>query len=1355
MPNWKKVIVSGSAAEITTLKATSLSDQSSEQTSLMINSSGVVGTRELGSNAFNSNTYNNYSLPLGSSSTRGGFKIGYSENGKNYPVEISSEKMYVNVPWVDTNTNTTYSAGSGISLNGTVFSNSGVLSLIAGDNVSLSAVTGTITISSTDTNTNTTYTAGGGLGLSGTTFSHSNTSSQSSVNGSGRTYIQDVTLDTYGHVTGLATATETVVNTDTNTQRSNAEIRDVTANQLTAGDNVTLTVEGENIVVSSTDTNTNTTYTAGGGLTLSGTTFSHTDTSARSSVNNGGRTYIQDITLDTYGHVTGLASATETVVNTDTNTQLSTSEVREAFSAGDNVTIEEGVISSTDTNTQLSTAQVRGKFSGNGINTSTGVITDTNTQLSDAQVRSKFTAGTNVSITAGGVISSTNTNTQRAAGSGLTLSGNTLSHTDTSSQGSVNNSGRTYIQDITLDTYGHVTGLSSATETVVNTNTDTQRSDAEIRDVTAGQLTAGDNVTLTVEGENIVVSSTDTNTNTQLSDAQVRSKISGGTNISYNSTTGVITNGITNNSQLTNGAGYRTSAQVNDAIAAVVDSAPAALNTLNELAAALGDDADFAGSVTTALSGKLGSNEKAADSNLLDGLDLHTGRNNVANRVVRTNGSGYLDTGWINTTSGTASGTLTRIYCSQDDYLRYLTPANFRNSIISAGTNVQISSTGVISATDTNTDTNTQRSDAEIRNVTAEQLTAGDNVTLQTEGNSIIISSTDTNTNTQLSTAQVRAKFSGNGINTSTGVITDTNTQLSDAQVRSKFSAGTNVSISAAGVISSTDTNTDTNTQRSDEEIRDVASAQWINGTNTTVVKSDSGNTIKINSVDTNTWRGIHDSPVNGATTTSISSNWAFDNVKTAVPAGALFTDTNTNTQRSDAEIRNVTAEQLVAGDNVTLQTEGNSIIISSTDTNTDTNTQRAAGSGLTLSGNTLSHTDTSSQGSVNNSGRTYIQDITLDTYGHVTGLSSATETVVNTDTNTQLSDAQVRSKFSAGTNVSISAAGVISSTDTNTNTQLSTAQVRAKFSGNGINTSTGVITDTNTQRSDEEIRQVTSEQLVAGENVTLQLEGNSIVISSTDTNTDTNTQRAAGGGLTLSGNTLSHTDTSSQGSVNNSGRTYIQDVTLDTYGHVTGLSSATETVVNTDTNTTYSADGNYGMTLSGTTFRLEDDRRRNNTAVDIYSGNTHDYTFYDASVGIRWYTAGSEEMRLLDNGTLHVDGDVVAYSTTVSDKRLKDNVTTIENPLDKIKALRGVEYDWNTGNRKGKHDLGLIAQEVEAVIPEIVHEHTLPLMDDTDTLYKTVDYEKMVAVLIEGMKEQQTQIESLKSEIETIKGKL
>jgi hypothetical protein len=296
--------------------------------------------------------------------------------------------------------------------------------------------------------------------------------------------------------------------------------------------------------------------------------------------------------------------------------------------------------------------------------------------------------------------------------------------------------------------------------------------------------------------------------------------------------------------------------------------------------------------------------------------------------------------------------------------------------------------------------------------------------------------------------------------------------------------------------------------------------------------------------------------------------------------------------------------------------------------------------------------------------------------------------------------------------------------------------------------------TNTNTQRSDAEIRNVTKKQFVDGENVTFVQEGDNIIINAKDTNT--NTTYSAGGGLTLSGTTFSHSDTSSQGSVNNSGRTYIQDITLDTYGHIIGITSATETVVNTDTNTTYSADGNYGLTLSGTTFRLEDDRRRNSTGVDIYTGNTHDFTWYDASVGIRWYTAGSEDMRLYDNGTLHVDGDIIAYSTTISDARLKDDVVTITNAVDKIKALRGVEYTWNAGTRKDKRDLGLIAQEVEEVLPEIVHEHDMPLMEGAEEgkVYKTVDYEKIVGVLIEGMKEQQAEIDLLKAEVKALKQK-
>ena len=74
----------------------------------------------------------------------------------------------------------------------------------------------------------------------------------------------------------------------------------------------------------------------------------------------------------------------------------------------------------------------------------------------------------------------------------------------------------------------------------------------------------------------------------------------------------------------------------------------------------------------------LGVSDKAADSNLLDGLDLHTGRNNEANKVVRTDGNGYIQAGWINTTSGDNGTTgISRIYASHDGYIRYYTAANF------------------------------------------------------------------------------------------------------------------------------------------------------------------------------------------------------------------------------------------------------------------------------------------------------------------------------------------------------------------------------------------------------------------------------------------------------------------------------------------------------------------------------------------------------------------------------------------------------------------------------------------------------------------------------------------------------
>ena len=105
--------------------------------------------------------------------------------------------------------------------------------------------------------------------------------------------------------------------------------------------------------------------------------------------------------------------------------------------------------------------------------------------------------------------------------------------------------------------------------------------------------------------------------------------------------------------------------------------------------------------------------------------------------------------------------------------------------------------------------------------------------------------------------------------------------------------------------------------------------------------------------------------------------------------------------------------------------------------------------------------------------------------------------------------------------------------------------------------------------------------------------------------------------------------------------------------------------------------------------------------------------------------------------GEVRSTGDVIAYYS--SDERLKDNIKPIENALDKIDSLGGYEFDWNDNQSTySGHDIGVIAQEVKDVFPELVIER--------DNGYLAVKYEKLVAVLIQGIKELKSEIEILKS---------
>jgi len=118
-----------------------------------------------------------------------------------------------------------------------------------------------------------------------------------------------------------------------------------------------------------------------------------------------------------------------------------------------------------------------------------------------------------------------------------------------------------------------------------------------------------------------------------------------------------------------------------------------------------------------------------------------------------------------------------------------------------------------------------------------------------------------------------------------------------------------------------------------------------------------------------------------------------------------------------------------------------------------------------------------------------------------------------------------------------------------------------------------------------------------------------------------------------------------------------------------------------------------------------------------------------------------ADEFRFAAGGTFHANSDVVAYSSTVaSDMNLKENITDMKYGLDTVMQLRGVEYDWKREDMG--HDVGVLAQEVESVIPEIVKEHE-GLQGRPK--FKAVDYNKLVPVLIESIKELKSEIDELK----------
>ena len=457
-----------------------------------------------------------------------------------------------------------------------------------------------------------------------------------------------------------------------------------------------------------------------------------------------------------------------------------------------------------------------------------------------------------------------------------------------------------------------------------------------------------------------------------------------------------------------------------------------------------------------------------------------------------------------------------------------------------------------------------------------------------------------------------------------------------------------------------------------------ISSATYNSGTGLLTLGRQGLSSLTVNvgvDTNTNTFRAIHDTPVNGATTTSISSNWAFDNVKTAVPSGAVFTDT----QLSTAQVRGK------------ISASGNSQYNSSTGVITSTNTTYSVGDGG-LSQNNFTDADHLKLNNIA-TGATNTAAPAITTNGTIPALASG------------ISALEVRNLIGAVN----SSGNTIIGTDSDINTSGSTII-------DNIFVTDGVITSMGTR--------------------TLTL-GNLGYTGATNANNYTHPAYTAR-------------------SINTSGAQVIDILTVDAIGSVTNATSRTMTLANlgytgatnatANTGTVTSVGGGTGLNGTVTTTGSLNLDTNLKGLVD-YIGGDGTGAYFDMSTAstFRLIMATAEKFRWAYTGNFDAHGDITGYSTlTSSDIKLKTNIQNLDGALDKTLKLRGVKFDWKD-EEKPNDQLGFIAQEVEEILPELVKE--IDTVGKDGETHKVVNYQGVIPILVEAIKELKAEIEQLKND--------
>jgi hypothetical protein len=276
---------------------------------------------------------------------------------------------------------------------------------------------------------------------------------------------------------------------------------------------------------------------------------------------------------------------------------------------------------------------------------------------------------------------------------------------------------------------------------------------------------------------------------------------------------------------------------------------------------------------------------------------------------------------------------------------------------------------------------------------------------------------------------------------------------------------------------------------------------------------------------------------------------------------------------------------------------------------------------------------------------------------------------------------------------------------------------------------------------------------------------------------TSSPTVSQTGGGLALGDGTAQK---GIRFNVESGGWGYIEYYEASTAKWITGFRSA-DGSYNIKTGTNLSTGNGISIANTGIT-------TINNTLVLGTSGFVGNIQYGTSGYGTHDYNAGNGKFTWLSgagavSGTVYysfnADGSgarftianngaatlVGALTQNTSDKRLKDNVKNIDNALNKVMALNGVTFDWNDiaveygwSPRIKNNDIGVLAQEVQAVLPQAIDFAPFDRDDNQQSKsgenYLTVQYEKIVPLLIESIKELNTKLDAATAEIEALKAK-